>query len=195
MDEAQPVSATYTMSTKPAYHYFTSRHQCSLQLGRCAEFSFIECPAVVTITHSGPHPELEHGLNLRPTHAAHNLKLYTRTHGDLLAIAFHPDGTRLLAVQRSGKITLYDMRKAARKDGGPAVAIKERPLPYDINDAQFSPDGTVIIAAYGVTVGNRMVGGLCILSVSPPSPIQALWPRGVVGAPRSDASDALPAWR
>eukprot|EP00892_Ulva_mutabilis_P004427 jgi/Ulvmu1/2356/UM013_0204.1 len=97
----------------------------------------------------------------KPTH---NQKLTTRTHGDLLALAFHPDGTRLLAVRRSGKITLYDTRKTNRKDGGPAVPLKERPLPYDINDAQFTPDGRAIIAAYGVTVGSGTVGGLRILS-------------------------------
>ena len=102
--------------------------------------------------------------------AVHNPKLSTRTYGDLLALSFHPDGTRLLAVRRSGKITLYDMRKISRKDSGPAVVMKERPLPYDINAAQFTPDGTAIIAAYGVTVGSATVGGLRILSVRPPAP-------------------------
>lgn len=84
-------------------------------------------------------------------------------------MAFHPDGTRLLAVHRSGTITLYDMRKALRKEGGMASVIKERLMPFEVNGARFSPDGSVIIAAYGVAHGNGMIGGLCILSVSAPS--------------------------
>lgn len=120
----------------------------------------------------GPTAQLCHTPLL---HAAPNPKLYTRIHSDLLAMAFHPDGTRLLAVHRSGTVTLYDMHKALRKEGGTASVIKERLMPFEVNGARFSPDGSVIIAAYGVAHGNGMIGGLSILSVSiPPMPPPAL---------------------
>jgi hypothetical protein len=90
-------------------------------------------------------------------------KASVRTQGDILALAWHPDGTRLLLSHRSGRITMHDTRRVGRNNSSnrPPELVAERNLEWELNAMQFTTDGRSILAAYGDTAG----GGVRLLAV------------------------------
>lgn len=86
-----------------------------------------------------------------------------RTPGDVLALAWHPNGIRLLLSHRSGRVTMHDTRRIGRTNSSsrPPEIIAERELNWELNAMQFMADGKSILAAYGDTAG----GGVRLLSV------------------------------
>lgn len=88
-----------------------------------------------------------------------------------MALAWHPDGTRLLLSHRSGRVTMHDTRRIGRSTtaGGSSRApevLAERNLTWELNAMQFTADGRSILAAYGDAAG----GGVRLLAVRPSTP-------------------------
>jgi hypothetical protein len=105
---------------------------------------------------------------LRMVHAASRSdlkKASMRTPGDVMALAWNPDGTRLLLSHRSGRVTVHDTRRVGRSNSSsrPPELLSERDLNWELNAMQFTPDGRTILAAYGDTTG----GGVRLLAVRP----------------------------
>lgn len=86
-----------------------------------------------------------------------------RTQGDLLALAWHPDGSRLLLSHRSGRVTMHDTRRIGRTNSSsrPPELLSERVLDWELNAMQFTTDGRSILAAYGDAAG----GGVRLMAV------------------------------
>lgn len=92
-------------------------------------------------------------------------KSMTRTPGDVLALAWHPDGTKLLLSHRSGRVSMHDTRRIGRTNSSssrPPELLGERNLNWELNAMQFTADGRSILAAYGDSSG----GGVRLLAVS-----------------------------
>ena len=74
-----------------------------------------------------------------------------------LALAWHPNGTRIGVSRKNGKFTLYDIRKL----GSRARAVCEKTFTWELNSFAFWGDGSLLIASYGY----KTHGGFKVLQV------------------------------
>ena len=93
-----------------------------------------------------------------------------KTPGDVMALAWHPDGTRLLLSHRSGRVTMHDTRRIGRSHSSSSSSssstrapevLAERSLTWELNAMRFTGDGRSILTAYG----DGACGGVRLLSV------------------------------
>ena len=85
-----------------------------------------------------------------------------------MSVAWHPNGHRLGVSRKSGKVSVYDIRKLGSK---PKV-ICEKSFGWELNKFMFYGDGDQVVAAYG----HQGKGGFKVLQVcsSPELPLDTV---------------------